>query len=157
MPNSAKSIIIQCFLTKLRKLRKVSFIYIINSNPGKSFYFPGNPTKTSTDYFGFCDYDCNRNSSPGANRTVLTDNIEDNITERFKTYWKANTNEPLSRIFDYIIYISKSNQYKEYKSKHQRFYFGLPNKFDPTWCKQSNSNNPVGFGPDNFNRFLSYI
>jgi len=146
----------QRFYFRHPRLTKVSFIYIINSNPGKSFYFPGNPTKTSTDYFGFCDYDCNRNSSPGANRTVLTDNVEDNITERFKTYWKANTNEPLSRIFDYIIYISKSNQYKEYKSKHQRFYFGLPNKFDPTWCKQSNSNNPVGFGPDNFNRFFDY-
>ena len=138
-------------------LTKVSFIYIINSNPGKSFYFPGNPTKTSTDYFGFCDYDCNRNSSPGANRCVLIDNIEDNITEQFKTYWKANTHEPISKIFDYILYISKSTWYKHYKSLHQRFYFSLPNEFDRSWNKQSNSKTPIEFNNSNsFDKFFDY-
>ena len=123
---------------RLKELTKVSFIYIINSNPGPSFYFPGNPTKTSTDYFGFCDYDCNRNSSPGANRTILLKNIEDNITDNFKDYWAKNTNEPITEIFNYIIYISKSEWYKSYKAKYQRFYFGLPEQFDITWRPVSN-------------------
>jgi hypothetical protein len=119
-------------------LTKVSFIYIINSNPCKSFYFPGNPTKTSTDYFGFCEYDCNRNCSPGANRTIPIDNIEDNITAKFKEFWENNTNEPITEIFDYIIHISKSSWYKDYKSKYQRFYFGIPTSFDKTWRPASN-------------------
>ena len=119
-------------------LTKVSFIYIINPNPTKSFYFPGNPTKTSTDYFGFCRYDCNRNSSPGANRTIPIKDIETNITPRFKQFWEENTNEPISNIFDYILYISKSKWYKEYKSKYQRFYFGIPKEFDQTWRPKSN-------------------
>jgi hypothetical protein len=114
-------------------LTKVSFIYIINSNPTKSFYFPGNPSRSSTDYFGFCEYDCNRNSSPGANRTIPIENIRDNITDEFKTYWAANTNEPIEEIFNYILYISKSEWYKEYKNKHQRFYFGLPKQFNKKW------------------------
>jgi hypothetical protein len=118
-------------------LTRVSFIYIINPNPTKSFYFPGNPTKTSTDYFGYCDYDVNRNSSPGANRTIPIDGIEDNITDKFKEYWKKNTNEPVSKIFEYVLYVSKSNWYKEYKSKYQRFYFGVPKKFMSDWNKNS--------------------
>ena len=141
-------------------LTKVSFIYIINSNPTPSFYFPGNPTKTSTDYFGYCDYDCNRNSSPGANRTVPIKDIEDNVTEKFKTFWTSNTNQPLTEIFDYLIHISKSSWYAEYKSKYQRFYFGIPKTFDPTWRPESNLNGlgwdqiptatqvDVAFGPD---------
>jgi hypothetical protein len=121
-------------------LTKVSFIYIINSNPTESFYFPGNPTKTSTDYFGFCDYDCNRNSSPGANRTIPISNIADNITDEFKQYWFNNTSEPIEEIFNYILHISKSVWYSTYKSKHQRFYFGLPLEFDQTWKPKSNKN-----------------
>ena len=116
-----------------QSLTTVSFIYIINSNPCKSFYFPGNPTKTSTDYFGFCDYDVNRNSSPGANRTIPVKDVSNNITTKFKQFWKENTNAPLSDVFDYILHISKSNWYKEYKSKYQRFYFGIPKEFDRTW------------------------
>ena len=123
-----------------KDLTKVSFIYIINSNPTKSFYFPGNPTKTSTDYFGFCEYDCNRNSSPGANRTVPIDNIENNITPEFLKFWNENTSEPITEVFNYIIYISKSNWYKNHKSKYQRFYFGIPIQFDKTWKPQSNKN-----------------
>lgn len=119
-------------------LTKVSFIYIINSNPTKSFYFPGNPTKTSTDYFGYCDYDCNRNSSPGANRTVAIDNITDNIQPKFKSFWESNTKEPITKIFDYILHISKSDWYKKYKSKYQRFYFGIPKDFDQSWREESN-------------------
>lgn len=116
-----------------QSLSSVSFIYIINSNPCKSFYFPGNPTKTSTDYFGFCDYDVNRNSSPGANRTIPVKDIDKNITLKFKKFWSENTSAPITEIFNYILHISKSNWYKEYKSKYQRFYFGIPKDFDKTW------------------------
>lgn len=114
-------------------LTRVSFIYIINPKPEKSFYFPGNPTKTSTDYFGYCEYDVNRNSSPGANRTIPVTGIEDNITDKFKKYWEENTSAPIAEIFDYILHISQGTWYKEYKSKHQRFYFGIPKTFDATW------------------------
>ena len=119
-------------------LSKVSFIYIINSNPCKSFYFPGNPTKTSTDYFGYTEYDCNRNSSPGANRCVPIEGIENNITESFKIFWKSNTSEPLSEVFDYILHVKDSEWYKSYKAKYQRFYFSLPIEFDTTWKPISN-------------------
>ena len=114
-------------------LTKVSFIYIINSNPCKSFYFPGNPTKTSTDYFGFCDYDVNRNSSPGANRLIPIDKVEDNVTLKFKQFWEENTSAPITEIFNYILHVSKSDWYKNYKSKYQRFYFGIQKDFDKTW------------------------
>ena len=55
------------------------FVYQINPNPCKSFYFSGNPSSNSGDYFGFCDYDVNRNVSPGAARCVPVDNLEDNL------------------------------------------------------------------------------
>lgn len=126
-------------------LKKVSFIYIINSNPAKGFYFPGNPTKTSTDYFGYCDYDVNRNSSPGANRIVPLDDLEKNINDTFRLYWEANTTEPISKIFDYILHISKSTWYKEYKAKYQRFYFGLPKEFDKTWSPEKNLGNDIAW------------
>lgn len=121
-----------------QSLTSVSFIYIINSNPCESFYFPGNPTKTSTDYFGYCEYDVNRNSSPGANRTIPVKNVDKNITEKFKQFWEENTSAPLSDIFNYILHISKSDWYKEYKSKYQRFYFGIPKDFDKTWKPELN-------------------
>jgi hypothetical protein len=116
-----------------KDLTRVSFIYIINPNPSYSFYFPGNPTKTSTDYFGFCDYDVNRNSSPGANRTVPVDGIEDNLTDKFKKYWTENTDQPYTKIFDYLLYVSNTEWYKNYKAKYQRFYFGIPKKFLAEW------------------------
>ena len=118
-----------------KSLTNLNFIYIINSNPCPSFYYPGNPTKSSTDYFGYCDYDCNRNSSPGANRTIPLYNVEKNVTDKFLKYWKANTTAPISDIFDYILHVSKSDWYKNYKQKYQRFYFGLPLKFDKSWRK----------------------
>jgi len=96
---------------------------------GPSFYFPGNPTKSSTDYFGFCDYDINRNCSPGANRSVPLNGIENNLTEEFKEWWQQNTDKSFSEIFNYLIFVSKSNWYKNYKKSLQRFYFAIPKQF----------------------------
>ncbi len=112
---------------KLKKQKQ--FVYILNTNPQKSFYFPGNPTRTSTDYFGFCNYDINRNSSPGANRSVPLDNIENNLTDNFKKWWSQNTNKPYSEIFNYLLFVSKSDWYKNYKNQFQRFYFCIPSIF----------------------------
>ena len=115
---------------RCEKLKKnKNFVYELNPNPCKSFYFTGNPSHSSTDYFGFCDYDINRNVSPGANRTVPVDNIENNLTDSFKIWWKNNTTEPYSSVFDYIIYISKSQWYKNRKQNNKRFYFGIPTTF----------------------------
>ena len=41
-------------------------------------------------------------------------------------------------MFDYLIHISESAWYADYKSKYQRFYFGIPKTFDPTWRPKSN-------------------
>ena len=118
-------------------LKKCSFVYILNPSPGKSFYFTGNPSNTSTDYYGFCDYDINRNSSPGACRTILIDNIEDNLTEYFKNYWNKNTNNlPYKYIFDYMIFIYKSQWYKDYKQENKRFYFCIPYIFNQDFLKE---------------------
>lgn len=115
---------------RCEKLKKnKNFVYELNPNPCKSFYFTGNPSHSSTDYFGFCDYDINRNVSPGANRTVPVSNIENNLTDTFKEWWKRNTNEPFSEIFNYIIYVSKTPWYKERKQNNKRFYFGIPETF----------------------------
>jgi len=114
-------------------LKNLGFVYIINPKPCPSFYYPGNPTKTSTDYFGYCEYDCNRNSSPGANRTIPKKDIIQNITPEFLKYWQENTDAPITDIFKYILYVSQSVWYKEYKKKYQRFYFGLPKEFDRGW------------------------
>jgi hypothetical protein len=109
-------------------LKSFSFVYLINPNPGKSFYFTGNPTKISTDYFGFTDYDCNRNSSPGAIRTVLLDNIENNITDDFKIFWEKNSSQPLNKITDYLLEVSKSDWWKTRKSNLNKQYFSIPKK-----------------------------
>lgn len=117
---------------RCEKLKKnKNFVYELNPNPCKSFYFTGNPSHSSTDYFGFCDYDINRNVSPGANRTVPIINIENNLTDTFKEWWKTNTDEPFSEIFNYIIYVSKTPWYKERKQNNKRFYFGIPFSFIP--------------------------
>lgn len=107
-----------------------NFVYELNPNPCKSFYFTGNPSSSSTDYFGFCNYDVNRNVSPGANRTIPVDNIEDNLTEEFKKYWKSNTTRPYTDVFEYLMHISKSSWYKQMKKENKRFYFGIPKIFD---------------------------
>lgn len=107
-------------------LKKMSFVYEINSNPTKSFYFTGNPSKSSTDYFGYCEYDITRNSSPGACRTIPIENLEDNLTEEFKKWWDDNNLGPYSKIFDFFVKTSKSSWYKEMKKRFNRFYFGIP-------------------------------
>lgn len=119
---------------RCEKLKKnKNFVYELNPNPCPSFYFTGNPSSSSTDYFGFCSYDVNRNVSPGANRTVPIANIEDNLTEFFKGWWRAHTDEPYWEVFNYICYISKTRWYKQQKAKNKRFYFGIPAHFV---CKQ---------------------
>lgn len=110
------------------KLKSFSFVYLINPNPGKSFYFTGNPTKISTDYFGFTEYDCNRNSSPGAIRTVLLNNIENNITDNFKLFWEKNSSQPLNKIADYLLEVSKSDWWKKRKLELNKQYFSIPKK-----------------------------
>ena len=107
-------------------LKRLSFVYEINPNPCESFYFTGNPSATSTDYFGYCDYDITRNSSPGACRTIPLKGLEDNITDEFKIWWNLNVNKDYTHIFDLFIKTHKSNWYKEMKKKYKRFYFGIP-------------------------------
>jgi len=117
-------------------LRKCSFVYELNPNPQPSFYFTSNPSDGSTDYFGYCEYDISRNSSPGCCRTVPLDKIEDNLTDDFKVYWDTNTkNLPYEFVFSYIKHISESKWYKEQKKLRRRFYFCLPKTFDSAWLK----------------------
>lgn len=114
-------------------LKKAPFIYILNSKPCHSFYFPGNPAANSTDYFGFCSYDVNRNSGPGANRCVPIEGLEDNLHDEFKDYWQQ-TGLPFTELFPYILHISKSDWYKTMKKTYHRFYFGIPKEFDKTYA-----------------------
>jgi hypothetical protein len=110
-------------------LKKVSFVYIINSNPCESFYFTSNPTSISTDYYGYTNYDANRNSSPGSIRLVPIEGLEDNLTDEFKEYWDNNTDLPYSELVNYMEYIYTSNWYKDIKSNYGKFYFGVPVEF----------------------------
>jgi hypothetical protein len=121
------------FYFRCKFLKKMSFVYEINPNPCKSFYFTGNPSSTSTDYFGYCDYDITRNSSPGACRTIPIDGLSDNLTSEFKLWWDDNIAEDYNRIFDVFLYVHKSNWYREMKKKYKRFYFGIPK--DVTFLK----------------------
>lgn len=114
-----------------RLKQKKNFVYELNPHPGPSFYFTGNPSHNSSDYFGFCNYDINRNVSPGANRTVPLENLEENLTPFFKRWWRERTEEPFSTIFEYIQYIAKTSWYKRRKASCQRFYFGIPAFFVP--------------------------
>jgi hypothetical protein len=114
------------FYFRHESLKKYNFVYLINSNPGKSFYFTGNPTKISTDYFGYTEYDVNRNSSPGALRTVPIDNIENNLTDEFKEFWKSKTKRPFTDIFDYLLLVSKSDWWIKRKKKLNKQYFCIP-------------------------------
>jgi len=111
-------------------LKKMSFVYEINPNPQRSFYFTGNPSKSSTDYFGYCEYDITRNSSPGACRTIPIKNIEDNLTSDFKNWWDDNNLGEYSQIFEMFIKTSKSRWYKNMKKKYNRFYFGIPKELN---------------------------
>ena len=112
-----------------RLKEKKNFVYELNPNPCPSFYFTGNPSHSSSDYFGFCNYDVNRNVSPGANRTVPIANIDANLTDFFKAWWRSHTNEPFSNIFEYIQYIASTSWYKRRKENSKRFYFGIPAYF----------------------------
>ncbi len=114
-------------------LKKAPFVYQINPNPCPSFSFPGNPSSTSGDYFRYCDYDMNRNSGPGANRTVPVDNVEQNLTDEFKAYWQENAKLPFVKVFDYLLHVSRSQWYADFKSQNQRFYFGVPKEFDKSF------------------------
>ncbi len=117
---------------RCEKLKKnKNFVYELNPHPTRSFYFTGNPSHSSTDYFGFCAYDCNRNVSPGANRTIPVSDLEDNLSDSFKNWWRRNTDEPLSEVFNYIMFVAKTSWYKNMKKKNRRFYFSIPNTFIP--------------------------
>lgn len=117
------------FYFRHESLKKVSFVYIINTKPCRSFYFTCNPTKISTDYYGFTDYDANRNSSPGGIRTVPVEGLEENLTDHFKRYWRENTDLGFERVFDYLIYVYQSEWYKARKKKYGKSYFGVPVDF----------------------------
>jgi hypothetical protein len=117
------------FYFRHESLKKVSFVYIINSKPCESFYFTCNPTKISTDYYGFTEYDANRNSSPGGIRTVPVEGLEENLTETFKNHWQKNTTLGFERVFDYLIHVYQSDWYKLKKKKYGKFYFGVPLDF----------------------------
>jgi hypothetical protein len=114
------------FYFRNAQLKKMSFVYEINPNPCKSFYFTGNPAATSTDYFGYCDYDITRNSSPGACRTIPIEGLQDNLTNEFKIWWKTNVDKEYEYIFELFMITHKSKWYKEMKNKYKRFYFGIP-------------------------------
>jgi hypothetical protein len=107
-------------------LKSFDFIYILNTNTDPSFYFTGNPTKISTDYFGFTDYDCNRNSSPGSIRTIPIENIEENIKDEFKKFWVENSTKPITEILNYLLDVSKSDWWKSRKIKLNKQYFSVP-------------------------------
>lgn len=133
------------------KLKKgKNFVYELNPNPCNSFFFTGNPSSNSTDYFGFCEYDINRNVSPGANRTVPVVNIESNLTESFKRWWREHTDESFKNVFEYIIFISKTQWYRARKRSHKRFYFGIPPAFIPMDNRNTNIDIPREIVPDYF-------
>lgn len=109
-------------------LKKASFVYQLNPNPCRSFYFPGNSVKGCLDYHGTCDYDVNRNCSPSANRTVPLIGLEDNLTDEFKVYWQQ-TGLGYDLVPAYLSYVLESDWYKGMKERYQRFYFGVPQDF----------------------------
>lgn len=113
------------FYLRTPLLKNCGFVYEINPKPCKSFYFTGNPSKSSTDYFGYCEYDITRNSSPGACRTIPEDGVENNFAPEFKQWWDTNIKLPYSDIFDKMIQTSQSPWYKDMKKRYNRFYFGI--------------------------------
>jgi hypothetical protein len=126
-------------------LKKCSFVYELNPNPQPSFYFTSNPSSGSTDYFGYCEYDITRNSSPGCCRTVPLKNIDDNLTDEFKVYWNTATQNkegislPYKFVFSYIKYVSAQPWYKQQKQIRKRFYFCLPKQFMKEWILSLNA------------------
>jgi len=120
-----------------KDIKKCSFVYEINPNPQPSFYFTSNPSAGSTDYFGYCEFDITRNSSPGCCRTVPLEKASNNIKDEFKKYWKNATDDmPIEMVFSYIQYVSKSDWYKKQKKLRKRFYFCLPKVFMKEWLSE---------------------
>lgn len=121
-------------------LKKCSFVYELNPNPRRSFYFTSNPSDGSTDYFGYCEYDITRTSSPGCCRTVPVKNMSDNLVDTFKKYWVENVGEevPYELLFSYIKYVSDSTWYRQQKKLRKRFYFCLPREFMSDWLTTVN-------------------
>jgi len=120
-----------------KDIKQCSFVYEINPNPQPSFYFTSNPSAGSTDYFGYCEFDITRNSSPGCCRTVPLENASNNIKDEFKKYWKDATDDlPIDLVFSYIQYVSKSDWYKKQKKLRKRFYFCLPKVFMKDWLSE---------------------
>lgn len=126
------------FYFRHNSIKKCSFVYELNPNPRPSFYFTSNPSDGSTDYFGFCEFDITRNSSPGCCRTVPARNIADNLHDTFKNYWYENTGKdiPVELVFSYIKYVSESPWYKQQKKIRRRFYFCIPKTFMKEWLDQ---------------------
>jgi hypothetical protein len=122
-------------------LKKCNFVYELNPNPQPSFYFTSNPSDGSTDYFGYCEYDITRTSSPGCCRTVPLKDIELNLTDEFKLYWNEQTKDeqgkslPYEMVFDYIKYISMQPWYREQKKTRKRMYFCIPKQFRKEWIE----------------------
>jgi hypothetical protein len=114
------------FYFRHERLKKCNFVYLLNSCPEISFYFTGNPTKISTDYFGYTNYDVNRNSSPGALRTIPLENIKENIKDEFLNFWCNNTNRPVTDIFEYLLRVSKSEWWLKRKKRLNKQYFCIP-------------------------------
>jgi len=125
------------FYFRHKDIKKCSFVYELNPNPRRSFYFTSNPSDGSTDYFGYCEYDITRTSSPGCCRTVPLKNMVDNLQDSFKKYWIANVGNdvPYELAFSYIKYVSESTWYKQQKKIRKRFYFCVPNTFMSDWLK----------------------
>ena len=114
-----------------KRLKKCGFVYEINPNPCKSFYFTGNPSSTSTDYYGYCDYDITRNSSPGACRTIPLDTLEQNIRPEFKVWWDSEMpDKPIQYLLELFEKTYKSDWYKGMKKSNNRFYFGIPKEIN---------------------------
>lgn len=121
-------------------IKKCSFVYEINPKPCKSFYFTSNPSDGSTDYFGFCEYDITRTSSPGCCRTVPIKDVAKNVQDTFKKYWieSVGAEVPIELVFSYIKYVSDSEWYKQQKKIRKRFYFCVPKSFMTGWLEQVN-------------------
>lgn len=117
----------QRFYFRHRGIKKCSFVYELNPNPCKSFFFTSNPSDSSTDYFGYCEFDVTRNSSPGCCRTVPMD--LGNIKREFIEYWESVTDRPIGDVYEYIVHVSKSKWYKDKKKASKRMYFCIPKQF----------------------------
>lgn len=113
------------------------FVYQLNPKPCPSITFPGNPSYSSKDYFGYVSYDINRNSGPGAQRLVPIENVEDNLTDWFKNYWSENAKLPYEKVLDYLQWIGQSEWYRLTKKANERFYFGIPEEYNGDWYEES--------------------